>query len=215
VLMLLGGWWWMNRQKAVTAPPVARHEQIKPAPLQTPAPVTAQTTAVSPAQLTPVATTATGHKNNILVKTTGNRHEHPITPQTNNLPPVYKATNEDQQLAVNTPDNNELPEKHGALPEHPRNAININTVRAPGRGTLISRLINTNRQEDENPVAQLASYERNDQIDVLNTSVNKKTVLRGILRKASRIIVKKTSTDDDTDDDQKHILIGSFAIAVK
>ena len=48
----------------------------------------------------------------------------------------------------------------------------------------------------------------------MNTSV-KKTALRGFLRKASRVIAKKTSSGDDDDDNQKHVLIGGFAIPVK
>ncbi len=223
IVLVLLGLWWLNRPKAVAPPPIANNSgQNKP--VQQPAPVRATiptTTASSPAL---TAETNTGNKKKdkkqenknspILVKTTRDNKVQPVVPQTNNLPPLHKMPDDNQQVAENTPDNDHLPQRAGQLPERPRHLIAFNGVRTPGKENLINQLTNTDQQDGENPVAQLTSYDNNDQIDVLNTSVNK-TTLRGILRKASRIIAKKTSTDDNTDDDQKHILIGSFAIAVK
>ncbi|HEY4151312.1 MAG TPA: hypothetical protein VGM41_20380, partial [Chitinophagaceae bacterium] len=227
VLMLLG-LWWLNRPKTAAPLPIANNSgqnkpAQQPATRQDPKPATAQTTVVSPSPALTAGTNSGNKKkdkqqvdknNNALVKTTGDKKVQPVLPQTNNLPPLHKMPDDNQQVAENIPENDHLPQRPGPLPERPRHLIAINGVKTPGKENLINRLINTGQQDEGNPVAQLTSYDNNDQIDVLNTSVNK-TTLRGILRKASRIIAKKTSTDDNTDDDQKHILIGSFAIAVK
>ncbi|HSC36322.1 MAG TPA: hypothetical protein VLD19_00575 [Chitinophagaceae bacterium] len=113
------------------------------------------------------------------------------------------------------PDVNEGRDNVPALPEHPRNTI--------GRINIIAEKPGLKNQEENNaaetnPNAMYASNNsNNDRIDETNTSVTKKNTLRGLFRKASRIIAKKNgivNTDDD-DDDRKHILIGGFAIAVK
>ncbi|MFM2361449.1 MAG: hypothetical protein RLZZ316_351 [Bacteroidota bacterium] len=56
-----------------------------------------------------------------------------------------------------------------------------------------------------------ANYASDNKLEVLNTSVSKKTPLRGLLRKATRLVAHRT----DDEGKRKGLLIGNFEIAMK
>ncbi|HEY4149986.1 MAG TPA: hypothetical protein VGM41_13700, partial [Chitinophagaceae bacterium] len=104
VLMLLG-LWWLNRPKAVAPPPIANNSgQNKPAQQpairKAPAPATAQTTAVR----SPALTAGTNSSNKKKDKQQVNKNNN-VLPQTNNLPPLHKMPDDNQQVAENIPEN--------------------------------------------------------------------------------------------------------------
>jgi hypothetical protein len=230
MVLLLLGIWWMNREKPIVSAPMAKQPGQHTAPVQkTDTPGEQQP---RPGEITSPAPVSPDMANSD--KDASNKQPD------NNTLPIHPKKDDAPQVLVQTPvvphpaqQPNTVPEKKfiasigaepapnegrdnvPALPEHPRNAI--------GRINIIAEKPGLKNQEENhaaetNPDAMYASNNsNNDRIDETNTSVTKKNTLRGLFRKASRIIAKKNgivNTDDDNDD-RKHILIGGFAIAVK
>ena len=79
-----------------------------------------------------------------------------------------------------------------------------NTALTSGR-EIIDEAVGT---VERNPYAFNAS---NEEIEILNTSVSKKSKLRGLFRKVSRVVEKTTNIETDG----KGIRIASFEIGLK
>lgn len=94
--------------------------------------------------------------------------------------------------------------------------INTAIAAAASKSVINQQLVyhNTAGEEDNNTIARQAVTTGNDNLEVLNTSVDTKNSLRGFFRKASRLINKKNSNDEE-DGKHKRILIGGFEIAVR
>jgi len=93
-------------------------------------------------------------------------------------------------------------------------AINTDIAAAASKSVNDHQLTYLDTDEKSNNMAEQAVAVDNDQLEVLNTSVNTKNSLRGLFRKASRLIAKKTNSGEE-DSKHKSILIGGFEIAVR
>ena len=112
---------------------------------------------------------------------------------------------------------NEIAKVENTKPETVAETGKINTVSNP----VVPKIDNTiaaaadNKNEEHNYVSQALQTNNNTNPDdvfyIANTS-SKKSKLRGIFRKVSRVFDKTANADDD---DKHGVLIGSFQIALK
>ncbi|MBS1564157.1 MAG: hypothetical protein JST39_07195 [Bacteroidetes bacterium] len=242
-ILLLVGLWWVNREKATVVPPQLAGTQTKQGGDSAMSKENITRHEGSPNDTT-LAEAGTGknkdNKETLAGTDPKQNNPSPVAPgpvvrpqQTheaianNDKTNRHKATaqngTEDPQAPVTTPPvnktivvamNNE-PSHDAVLPDRPRNALS--TIRVNARPAMTVRTATINHPDESivsNAVYDANEHSNDDRIEIMNTSV-KKSSLRGLLRKASRVIAKKAGAGDGDDDDQRHILIGSFAIAVK
>ena len=128
---------------------------------------------------------------------------------------VEKLQNQDQPevIAVVTPDKLKAT-AITAITKENTPKVEVNRDLAAARPITDQQINIPNTNEDNKMKVEWASANSNDNVEVLNTSVNTKNSMRGFLRKASRLIAKKTSVVDG-DGNRKGILIGGFEIAVR
>lgn len=168
---------------------------------------------------TPVVTNASAVNNQPVVNNTTAKTPVPVvtntqTVQNNNYTTNKNADNNDA-LAVNTVVNQKT-----ATPEIINTAadrITTNNSTAPVNTSMNIDAPTVYLNPDANEAAETgntnvyASYAADNKLEVLNTSVSKKTPLRGLLRKATRLLAHRT----DDEGKRKGLLIGSFEIAMK
>ena len=220
IMLLLFGLWWMMREKPAGPMPIA-HGPQKSAPLnqtgsKAPAGIGDTGQGVPPAPISaPEAPIAQiGKKKEEASPVSPDDSKQPglaIKTTHNNQTPV---TTISQDIAQQPTQDNDRMSNSTILPDRQQNALTIKSVTV--KPALIAQAVALNRPVNTNTDANVDFDDpsNNDRIAIMNTSV-KKTALRGFLRKASRVIAKNTRSGDDDDDNQKHILIGGFAIPVK
>lgn len=125
-------------------------------------------------------------------------------------------SSKEQAVEAEGNDNRITPTRVSSLKNENRKQAVINTdiTAAASKSVTDHQLTYTDTDENQPATASQAVATSNNELEVLNTSVNTKNSLRGFFRKASRLIAKKTSNSDD-DSKKKSILIGGFEIAVR
>jgi hypothetical protein len=217
IMLLLLGLWWMAREKPAGPGPIAgRPKNDTPVTQPATSPAATKDTGqdIQPPAVTapeaPIARATQQEENNVPANPSSGRQPALALKTNNNTRP----TPVNPGIAQQTPPDNDYVNTTAVLPDRPQNALAIKGMNA--RPALIAQVVTINRPDNIVPDASWDQddHSNNDRIAIMNTSV-KKTALRGFLRKASRVIAKKTNSGDDDDDNQKHVLIGGFAIPVK
>lgn len=230
-LLALGLWWMTHEKPAAPGNLAGRQNMPAAGPGQTPsAPQQAGKGVQQPIATAPETAAAGTEKkkaeggadarpapaNNTLAKKSNARQEPVLaTSPVKNDRPLAPRKEDQPLIAQANPPQADPAIDPAALPDRPNTSLNRN-IRVNARPGMMAQAAAISRTDDNmisNAVYDANDDSNKDRIAIMNTSVNK-NALRGLLRKASRVISKKTGYGDD-DDNQKHILIGSFAIAVK
>ncbi|MEP6750545.1 MAG: hypothetical protein ABJB86_22605 [Bacteroidota bacterium] len=222
IILFVSGLFWMNREKKIDQQVVIAKSQAVQSDKQPSIQKTTDTTTdqiyknQQPVKETFVA--ADAKKDNPQLKKMAVKPAVAMVPEkenkrnNNHLPEMDdKRSVPKEQLAVNTIKNTVVPPVKEQFRKDDREKPLIAAAEKimPDQPSII-----LNPEENEKIKAQYASLNsNNDDVEVLNTSVNTKSSLRGFLRKASRLIGKKTNGNEDSN--RKSILIGGFEIAVR
>jgi hypothetical protein len=233
ILLLLAGLFWLNSRKEKTDNLAGANKQNNQAVTPTTSPVKKADEAINPQQNndTPQKETiaAVKEKEQPASNETGNKKNNVVVPVKDNK----------QQVAVN---NNQRTKKEEAISPLPvekekpliaalnndkdlkgttvvkdgsKNVGTTNVIAATVKPLIIDRPTEYPVEEDKTKGTWASAGDDNtENVEVLNTSVNKQTPLRGFFRKASRLIAKRTNRGED-DGNRRGILIGGFEIAVK
>jgi hypothetical protein len=216
IVLFVSGLFWMNKEKKMDRSVAAvKKETVQPVVQPSIQKTTDQLNKnEQPAKGTIAATD--GKKDNPQVKAVPVKHDVAIVPEKENK-------QNSNNLPVQEPERKEalaVVDKIESIKN--TNLLNVQPKKVQAERTLIAAAVTEmpdqpailiHPEENENGKAQYASFNSNDNVELLNTSVNTKSSLRGFLRKASRLIAKKTNGNEDSN--RKSILIGGFEIAVR
>jgi hypothetical protein len=221
ILLLLAGWLWLNKENLPSKPAIAVTDKVEKSNEQSSENKLSEiTTGLHKQKQDQWAIAAVTNKKevkriNSAINTKEIRNIRTHSAVIKNLSESTGGNIIDNQLAIK---NKEDPLKSIAIA-----SINETDRKIQSTGFKASAAIKkpitdqpmTILHPDDNDRinAAYASY-GDDNIEIMNTTVNKKNSLRGFLRKASRFIAKKTEAGEDNGN-RKGILIGSFEIAVK
>jgi hypothetical protein len=210
IVLLVAGWLWLSREKLPAKPAIARTGAINGSN---------DTTSIKklPEEIKDLnkqrreqqtLTEATNKKN---VKQT-NKQQFAVI---KSLPQRQDGEKSKDELTVNKTEGQLKGSMISSIKETDKAVEVTSLTTSAGDKQLITDQPMTILHPDENDriKADFASY-NDDNVEIMNTTVNKKNSLRGFLRKASRLIAKRNERGDDNGN-RKGILIGGFEIAVK